>query len=97
LKLKGQDGPGTAAQTRAKHLVVAAGPDHDGAVSLGRTYCHRGISRALEPSSNGASGDVHVFQAAEGVRLQSIWAKIEYPSLSRNPAVNFIYHVVGGE
>jgi len=47
--------------------------------------------------AQGASGDVHVFQAAEGVRLKSIWAKIEYPSLSRNPAVNLIYHVVGGE
>lgn len=47
--------------------------------------------------ASGASGDVHVFQAAEGVRLDSMWAKIEFPILRQNPAVNLIYHVIGGE
>lgn len=51
---------------------------------------------ASEEFASGASGDVHVFQAAEGVRVESMWAKIEYPILSQNPAVNIIYHTVGG-
>jgi len=46
--------------------------------------------------ASGATGDVQVFQAAEGVRLQSMWAQIEYPILSQNPDVNLIFHMVGG-
>jgi RHS repeat-associated protein len=45
-----------------------------------------------------ASGDVHVFQNAAGVSINSIWAQIEYRALKENPNVtNIIYHVVGGE
>ena len=44
----------------------------------------------------GATGDVHVFQAAEGVRLGSAWARVEWPILSQNPDVNVIFHMVGG-
>ena len=46
--------------------------------------------------ASGATGDVHVFQAAEGVRLGSTWARVEYPILNQNPAVNLIFHTVGG-
>lgn len=44
----------------------------------------------------GATGDVHVFQAAEGVRVQSMWAQIEYKILSQKTDVNLLYHTVGG-
>lgn len=44
----------------------------------------------------GATGDVHVFQAAEGVRLGSAWTRVEWPILSENPDVNLIFHTVGG-
>jgi RHS repeat-associated protein len=44
----------------------------------------------------GASGEVHVFQGPV-VRINSIWATVEYPTLSSNPNVtNIVYHVVGG-
>jgi hypothetical protein len=46
--------------------------------------------------ASGATGDVHVFQAAEGVRLGSTWARVEYPILNQNPDVNLIFHTVGG-
>jgi hypothetical protein len=46
--------------------------------------------------ASGATGDVHVFQAAEGVRLGSTWARVEYPILNQNPDVNLIFHAVGG-
>ena len=52
---------------------------------------------ASERFATGASGEVHVFQTADGISVRSIWAKIEYPALTNNPNVtNIIYHVVGG-
>jgi RHS repeat-associated protein len=42
-----------------------------------------------------ASGVVHVFQSAEGVRLDSIWATDEYKALMFNPRVTkVVYHIV---
>jgi hypothetical protein len=42
----------------------------------------------------GASGDVHVFQSARGISLESIW-RDEFYALLRNPSVNrIVYHVV---
>ena len=46
--------------------------------------------------ASGATGDVHVFQAVEGVRLGSAWARVEWPILSGNSNVNLIFHTVGG-
>lgn len=54
--------------------------------------------KASEAFARGASGEVHVFQTANGVAVDSIWAQIEYQILSANPRVtNIIYHVVTGE
>ena len=36
-------------------------------------------------SAHGESGDVHVVEAAEGVRIESMWAQIEYPNIRRAP------------
>lgn len=44
--------------------------------------------------AGGASGTVHVFQSAAGLRLESVWATIEYPILQKN-GVTIIYRVVG--
>ena len=42
-----------------------------------------------------ASGNVHVFGGTGGVRLDSFWAKIEYPALMKNKKVTgIIYHIV---
>ncbi len=42
-----------------------------------------------------AVGDVHVFQNAKGVSLQSVWRQAEYPALKNNRNVsNIIYHIV---
>ena len=49
-------------------------------------------SRGLAAS---ASGEVHVFQNAAGVRTNSIWTTVEYPTLKNNPNVTgTVYHVV---
>ena len=45
--------------------------------------------------AEGASGTVHVFQAA-AVRLESSWAQAEYPTLVSN-GVNITYHVLGSQ
>ena len=54
------------------------------------------MGRRIGHFKSGATGDVHVFQAAEGVRLGSTWACVEYPILNQIPAVNLIFHTVGG-
>ena len=41
--------------------------------------------------ARGARGDVHVFQNAGGVRINSTFGRIEYPILKGNN-VNIIYH-----
>jgi filamentous hemagglutinin len=43
-------------------------------------------SKAAEEFANGASGDVTVLQE-ESVRVNSIWAQVEYPALTSNPSV----------
>jgi len=48
-----------------------------------------------EAYAQGTSGTAHVFQNAEGVKLGSVWARIEYPTLIQN-GNPIIYHVVGG-
>jgi hypothetical protein len=40
-----------------------------------------------------ATGVVHVFQGSR-VRLESMWAKIEYEILKKNPSIKIIYHHV---
>jgi filamentous hemagglutinin len=42
-----------------------------------------------EEFAKGARGDVTVLQG-ESVRINSIWAKVEYPALQSNPAVTSI-------
>jgi len=50
---------------------------------------------ASQEFAAGAIGEVHVFQNAAGVSLQSIWATVEYPALMSNQNVTrIIYHVV---
>jgi hypothetical protein len=45
--------------------------------------------------AQGASGEVHVFQRAEGVFVNSFWAKWEYPTLTENDNVaSIIYHAL---
>lgn len=46
--------------------------------------------KASEEFAKGARGDVIVLQVDEGVRLGSIWAKVEYPALISNPNVTSI-------
>jgi RHS repeat-associated protein len=46
--------------------------------------------------ASGAAGNVHVFHAAEGVRLRSAWAQVEWKILSGNPNVALTFHTVGG-
>ncbi len=43
--------------------------------------------------AGGARDTVHVFQSAKGVRLESVWAKIEYQELIKQVS-QIIYHVV---
>ena len=52
---------------------------------------------ASEDFARGAIGETHVFQAANGVRLESTWATKEYEILKDDPHVNLIYHTVGPE
>ena len=43
----------------------------------------------------GARGNIHVFQGAKGIRINSIWATTEYPTLMNNDDVtDMIYHIV---
>ncbi len=49
--------------------------------------------QASRQFAEAASGTVHVFHGNR-VRLESIWATIEYQILSKNPAIRIIYHVV---
>ena len=60
-----------------------------------RQRCKPGPAQSADFAA-GATGDVHVFQAAEGVRLGSAWARTEWPILSQNPDVNLIFNTVGG-
>lgn len=43
--------------------------------------------------AKGAKGDVHVFQNAGGISVNSTWGTIEYPILKGNKA-NIIYHII---
>ncbi|HET7251821.1 MAG TPA: RHS repeat-associated core domain-containing protein [Gemmatimonadales bacterium] len=53
------------------------------------------VMEASRAFAEAASGEVHVFHAASGVRLESIWARVEYPSLLTNPRItNIVYHTV---
>ncbi len=53
---------------------------------------------ASKSFADGASGNISVFHAADGIRINSTWAKIEYRALTSNPAVTDItYRVVGGD
>ena len=56
----------------------------------------------IDPSrefAQGAYGKVHVFQdGKQTVRLNSIWAQVEYPTLKGNPNVtSIIYHVLAAD
>ncbi len=44
--------------------------------------------------AKGASGQVNVFQSAEGVSLNSIWRSVEYPALQVKENVEIIYHTI---
>jgi RHS repeat-associated protein len=51
---------------------------------------------ASQEFAHGATGTAHVFQNANGVRLESVWAQHEYNIIKGN-GVPIEYHVVGGE
>ena len=45
--------------------------------------------------AEGASGPVHAFQRSSGVRIGSVWGRVEYPTLKSNPNVtNILYHIL---
>jgi hypothetical protein len=77
-------------------LEMTARGQELGAANLEWTDAQPLWDAASADSAAGATGDVHVFQAAEGVRLGSTWARVEYQILSQNPDVNLIFHTVGG-
>jgi hypothetical protein len=47
---------------------------------------------ASEQFARQAQGPVHAFHSADGVRLQSIWTRVEYPILHAR-GINIQYHV----
>ena len=51
---------------------------------------------ASKEFAQGATGTAHVFQNANGVRIESVWAEHEYNILKGN-GIPIEYHVVGGE
>jgi hypothetical protein len=51
---------------------------------------------ASRKAAQGAAGDVHVFQGASGVNVDSIWAQTEWKALLENTNVGrIIFHIVG--
>jgi hypothetical protein len=53
------------------------------------------IKHLSKEFARSASGEVHIFQSAASVRLESIWATIEYPALMSNPnAAKMTFHVI---
>jgi roadblock/LC7 domain-containing protein len=98
---------GNAAKSAAEEWATA-----NGGVTLGMTPAGQAMesatqgmewseaqplwSAASRDFAQQAAGEVHVFQNAAGVSINSIWATQEYPALMENPYVSGIaYHVVG--
>jgi RHS repeat-associated protein len=85
-----QNGGSTLGMTQAGQGLTAA--------TNGMDYTTQALplwENASKEFAQSASGEVHVFQRALGVDCQSVWARVEYPTLLNNPNVTkIVYHII---